>query len=582
MRHSYYSPTATTDPFSSLWHHGGNVLTTASSNTFQKLKEVFLVWNHSRHQKHWITTTTLTIIVAYGSYTFYKTILRRKQRQQKDASEVKLVSGALPWMGHLLDLHRDPDALIHRGKTQVGPLFRIQLANNTNVYVLTGPWIDEMLHSPRRFNGYAGFQIVMPIERSIQISYGHKFKPAPSNPRDKDPVGYTVRENFKPNNLGIFSARIQQGFNKALNDIPQLQMGPGEMRIIQMEDTMAWMVSQISCLCLTGTEIGYNKDLVHTMRCLAPKIAKTALVLSFFPNWISEYIVQKYLSLEKDLDTIMEIVVPELERIQNKDKRFLDGGDEEDESSFISMALNIPPKSNGTSRTPKEITIAFTKVALGSIDTTRDIVIFILYELAYNPTLVQELRVEIEKLDKRTPDTIQNIRLLDSILREVLRCKAISLTLLHKTSQDVRLSDKVIPHDSLVIGAINDAHMDPTVMKETTTMNESSIHPSSSPLTQFDPYRYMNITNNGEDDEKWKSTSIGPEFLTFGLSAHACPGRFFAAYQVKYIVAELVMRYNIIPTIPSHERPKDHQFLGLTRTPPNIPLIFEGRSQEIM
>ena len=323
------------------------------------------------------------------------------------------------------------------------------------------------------------------------------------------------------------------------------------------------------------------------MTGLAPKIAKTALVLSFLPSWIAERIIRQSLSLEKELDIIMGLLVPELEKMQQ-----IDGYNQQSDPSFISMVLSIPPKSNGESHTPEEIAIAFTKVALGSIDTTRDIIIFILYELAYNPALVQELRTEIKKLDQRTPETINDIQLLDSILREMLRCKAISLTLLHKTTQDVALPsllsssssssssyEKIIPHDNLVIGAINDAHADPTFMTETPSSHKKNSNDGIGsaytplPLNQFDAHRYIHTTDN---ENRWKSTSIGPELLTFGLSAHACPGRYFAAFQVKYIVAEMIMLYNISPTIDPDKRPKDRQFLGLTRTPPDIPLIFES------
>ena len=383
----------------------------------------------------------------------------------------------------------------------------------------------------------------------------------------------------------MFSTRIQQGLFHALNDLQEFELNPGEKKIINLKDTISWIVSQVSCLCLAGTQVGFNKELVYAMTCLAPKIAKTALVLSFLPSWIAERIIRQRLSLEKELDIIMGLLVPELEKMQQTD-----GYNQKDEPSFISMALNIPPKSNGDPRTPEEIAIAFTKVALGSIDTTRDIVIFILYELAYNPALVQELRTEIKKLDQRTPETINDIQLLDSILREVLRLKAISLTLLHKTTNDVNLTslpsssslyEKIIPRDNLVIAAINDAHTDPTFMTETPSPNQKNGNDAIGstytplPLNQFDAHRYIHAI---DDESRWKSTSIGPELLTFGLSAHACPGRYFAAFQVKYIVAELVMLYNISPTIDPDKRPKDRQFLGLTRTPPNIPLIFERLS----
>lgn len=39
--------------------------------------------------------------------------------------------------------------------------------------------------------------------------------------------------------------------------------------------------------------------------------------------------------------------------------------------------------------------------------------------------------------------------------------------------------------------------------------------------------------------------SVGPASLSFGFGRHACPGRFFAANQVKIIVAELLLGYDL-------------------------------------
>jgi len=39
--------------------------------------------------------------------------------------------------------------------------------------------------------------------------------------------------------------------------------------------------------------------------------------------------------------------------------------------------------------------------------------------------------------------------------------------------------------------------------------------------------------------------SVSPSSLTFGLGRHACPGRFFAANEIKMICAVLLMNYDV-------------------------------------
>jgi hypothetical protein len=39
---------------------------------------------------------------------------------------------------------------------------------------------------------------------------------------------------------------------------------------------------------------------------------------------------------------------------------------------------------------------------------------------------------------------------------------------------------------------------------------------------------------------------VGSTSLTFGYGRHACPGRFFAANEIKMIMAEILLRYEIV------------------------------------
>ena len=174
-------PYALKGTISSLWKQGADVVTMISASSMNQ-REASIIGG--KKKRRLLAAATIFIIV-YSSYKLYK----NKSRNQRRPGEVRLVSGTLACVGHLLELYHDPDTLINLGKREAGPAFRIKLAT-MDIYVLTGPFIQGMLHSPKRFNGYAGFQIIMPIERALKISYGHKFRPSPPNPHDKDPGNF--------------------------------------------------------------------------------------------------------------------------------------------------------------------------------------------------------------------------------------------------------------------------------------------------------------------------------------------------------------------------------------------------------
>lgn len=59
----------------------------------------------------------------------------------------------------------------------------------------------------------------------------------------------------------------------------------------------------------------------------------------------------------------------------------------------------------------------------------------------------------------------------------------------------------------------------------------------------FSPYRYLNMSENSP--HRYNFTSISDDFLAFGGGAHACPGRFLAAYEIKIMIIELLTHFEM-------------------------------------
>lgn len=68
----------------------------------------------------------------------------------------------------------------------------------------------------------------------------------------------------------------------------------------------------------------------------------------------------------------------------------------------------------------------------------------------------------------------------------------------------------------------------------------------------FDPYRFVKLRTGESKDlmkygskEMYQFISVTKENMGFGYGRHACPGRFFAANEIKMIVARVVMGYDV-------------------------------------
>ncbi|RYP31688.1 hypothetical protein DL767_005601 [Monosporascus sp. MG133] len=71
-------------------------------------------------------------------------------------------------------------------------------------------------------------------------------------------------------------------------------------------------------------------------------------------------------------------------------------------------------------------------------------------------------------------------------------------------------------------------------------------------VNKFDPYRFYKLRTTDIPDpigyksrEQYQFVSVTKESMSFGLGRHACPGRFFAANEIKLILARILLEYDI-------------------------------------
>ncbi|KAG2223943.1 hypothetical protein INT45_009395 [Circinella minor] len=257
---------------------------------------------------------------------------------------------------------------------------------------------------------------------------------------------------------------------------------PGETKQIDditgpMEKTLSYMFS----LNFYGTESSLidNKVLAQELMQVSRILMRAVPVYHIFPYPIADKIVKNFISADKHLDAILDQVTPVVNGIRS-------GNIPDDETSFISMLIKHPvsfhngeTNARSASNTALKIARTFCLTKMTLVHTNS----FMMYELARRPELVQELREAIMKLDEKpTAKSLNQIPLIDSFLRELLRHKSHTFMHIRAAKKEILLSTgQVIPEGSILIAAVNDAQRDP----EMTPMI------SDVPLNQFDPYRYL-------------------------------------------------------------------------------------------
>jgi cytochrome P450 len=61
---------------------------------------------------------------------------------------------------------------------------------------------------------------------------------------------------------------------------------------------------------------------------------------------------------------------------------------------------------------------------------------------------------------------------------------------------------------------------------------------------EFDGYRFVKMAEDPKKEREAQFVSTSPQHLAFGHGSHACPGRFFAANELKIALTHILMKYD--------------------------------------
>jgi len=162
---------------------------------------------------------------------------------------------------------------------------------------------------------------------------------------------------------------------------------------------------------------------------------------------------------------------------------------------------------------------------VAGFDTTSSGLTNLAYNLVKNPSKQQKLIKEInEKLNGIEPDfdNINQLSYLDACIKESLRLEPSSVRIERRSICDCKLGDIFIPKDTYVVVPTKAVHRDPDNFED---------------ADQFIPERFLpeNIHN------------IKPgTYLPFADGSRNCVGVKFALLELKYCLAKLYNKYELI------------------------------------
>ncbi|KAI1462366.1 cytochrome P450 [Annulohypoxylon moriforme] len=342
-------------------------------------------------------------------------------------------------------------------------------------------------------------------------------------------------------------------------------------------DVMRHIIGQVTNRVFVGLPLCRNQDLLDAGIAYAQDIPMSSTALRF--TWKPlRPLAALFMTLPNRIHTrkFYSILRPEVERrLRDYDARRSDPetkAADKEPNDFLQWSLN-QAKMSGDPYMAKVDTLSGRILLLNfaSTHTSSFAMTHALLDLASSKAeYFDELRTEIRTVlaehggewNKRALAAMSK---LDSVLRESQRLNSfVSLATVRVVVRKggIDTPDGVhIPYGTVVCAPSYPVFHDPAVYPE--------------PL-EFKPFRFAEkraVDHGAEKGEK-ESTYVqrarlafattSPEYCAFGHGRHACPGRFFAASELKLMLAYIILNYDI----QIQEKRPENFWFGMNRIPP--------------
>ncbi|GAP88592.1 putative cytochrome p450 protein [Rosellinia necatrix] len=182
-------------------------------------------------------------------------------------------------------------------------------------------------------------------------------------------------------------------------------------------------------------------------------------------------------------------------------------------------------------------------LTMAAIHTTTESTCRALLDVCAHPDVAQMLRDEIVEVVGRegwAKTTLYKLRLMDSFLKESQRVSPLAtLSMNRYVEKTITLSDGLSLPKGSRICVLGD-------------FANPEVYPEPG---RFDAARFAKKRLEPGQENGWQFVTTSAAHLNFGHGEHACPGRFFAANEIKIILCHLLLKYDwrFVPGLPEPE-----------------------------
>ncbi|KAJ7333990.1 cytochrome P450 [Mycena albidolilacea] len=474
-------------------------------------------------------------LAGIGLFLVYKTMHKPKRED-----EIPIV-GSSGFLSSYLDaftyLLKAPEFIQRGYELYPNGIFRVAQLYHWE-YIVCGPkLVKEVGNTPESvLSFYAG------VDEMTQTKYtlGRSIS--------EDPYHQLTVRSSLTRNLHTCFPDVRDEIVCAFDDVLQLQ--GSEWKPLPVLPTMMNIVSRVSNRLFVGLPLCRNTEYLDNNVQHTIDVVRSGMSISLFPEFMRPTIGPLISHKELSWARALKILGPILEERLAKEAEL--GSDWPGKpNDLISWLLEI---AVGEQRTTEDLTLRILAINMAAIHTSSMAFTHALFDLTTHPEHFLPMREEAERVVREegwTKAALNNMPKIDSFLRESQRLNPGGSLVMQRrvVSKDgFRFSDgTVLPHGAFMSIPSRAVHYDTSNYENAATFDGF----------RFERERVEHMAQHEPSEQdifKRHMISVAPDHLPFGTGKHACPGRFFAATELKAMLAHLVIKYDPPLRKPTNKR----------------------------
>ncbi|KAH8655513.1 cytochrome P450 [Xylariales sp. PMI_506] len=439
--------------------------------------------------------------------------------------------------------------------------FKITTSRDSTVLVLPAKFLPELKKLPDSIVSMSAA-----VDEHMEAKYTRIQTTVPIVP-------HTIKADLTP---GL--VRLNPVLSKEVQEVIDLEMPEcSEWTSVNIHHKLLRIVGMVSGRIFIGPELGRKEEYLDAAINYTIEAMNVQKAVQTMRPWLRPFLANR-LPEAKKLDQRIKAAEDFMTPVVKKRMELVNSDDQPDDMlQWLIKSLGKFPDKVSQNLPRVQLGISFAAIHTTVLTATN-----VFYSIAAVPDFIPELREEIEQALKEndgifTSNALQSMKKLDSFLKETLRFYPATMANLsaiasfqRKVLQPFSLSDgQVIPQGITIEVPAVAISFDPEIFPNP---------------EKFDPLRFYKIRqlardggSNPENAALNQFVSVSQNSLTFGYGRHACPGRFFAANELKMILSNMLLKYDIRLVDGATERYPNMEFAHMSIPDPRKELLFKSR-----